>query len=85
VKAKAVAKKKQTLKRSAVFVVKGPKGKLAFKKVSGNKRITVSKTGVVTLKKLKKDTYTVKVRVTATGNANYKSTSKVVAIKFRVR
>lgn len=62
-------------------------GTLIFKKKSGNKKITISKGGKVTIKKkLRKGTYKIKVKVTAAGNSNYKSSStKTVTFKIRVK
>lgn len=63
------------------------KGKKTYKKSSGNARIKVdSKTGKLTVKKgLKKGTYKVKIKVTAAGDSNYKSSSKTVTAKVTVK
>jgi hypothetical protein len=66
-KARKLAKKK-TFKISATADL----GTAKFTKVSGNAKITVSKTGKVTVKKgLKKGSYNVKVKAVAKGTANY--------------
>ena len=88
VKFSAVKKKAQTLAVSKVitFSKKG-QGTLSYAKVSGNKKITINKkTGKVTVVKgLKKGTYSVKVKVKAGGNANYKASAyKPVTFKIKV-
>ncbi len=81
-----VKAKKTTFKKAKVFVVSKAKGTVTFKKTKGDKKITVSKAGKVTVKKgLKKGkTYTVKIKVTAKGTTAYKSMSKVVSFKVKV-
>ena len=84
--AKREKKKNLTVKRLAAIQIKKAKGKLTYKKLKGNKKITVAKSGTMTAKKdLKKNTYSVRVKVTAAGNSNYKSLSKTVTIKVKVR
>ena len=83
------AKKSQTLAVTKVisFTMKG-QGKMAYKKASGSKYITINKTtGKLTVKKgIAKGTYKVKVKVRAAGNANYKvSAWKSVTLKITVR
>lgn len=81
----AKSKKATTIKTAKAFKISKAQGKVTYKKSSGNKRITVSKKGVVTIKKgLKPATYSVKVKVTAAGNTNYKSASKIVTLKIKV-
>ena len=89
VKYSKLKKKAQTLKVSKVitFTKKG-QGTLSYKKSSGNKKITInSKTGKVTVKKgLKKGTYKIKVKVRASGNANYNASSwNTVTFKIKVK
>ena len=89
VKAKTVkgnSKKKTIVKKSKAFTVKKAPGKVTFKKIKGNKKITVSKTGKVTVKKgLKKGkTYTVKVRVTSAKTAKYAKITKTVKLKVKI-
>ena len=89
----AKANKKTSFKKSKVFKIKKAKGKVTFKKIKGkkktkyDKKISISKTGKLTVKKgLKKGkTYTVKVKVTAAGSTNYKSKSKTVKLKIKVQ
>lgn len=81
-----VKKKAQSVKASKAFTVKKAQGKLSYKKLSGSKKITVSKAGKVTVKKgTKKGTYKAKVKVTAAGNATYKSGSKTVTLAVKVK
>ena len=83
---KAKAKKKTVVKTKKAFNVKNAKGKVTYTKMSGNKKITVSKTGKVTVKKgLKKGkTYKVKVKVSTEGNASYLSAEKTVTLKVKI-
>lgn len=86
VKYSKVKKKDQTIKASKAFSVKNKQGKVTYKKKSGNKKITVSSSGKIKLKKgLKKGTYKVKVKVTDAGNDEYKSKSKTVTVKIKVK
>ena len=76
-------------KQKLTFKIKAAasgKGKLTFKKVKGNKKITVSKAGKVTVKKgLKKGTYKVRVKVSAAAKGNYKKAAKTVTVKVVVK
>ncbi len=88
VKFSALKKKAQTLAVSKVitFSKKG-QGTLTYAKSSGNKKITINKkTGKVTVAKgLKKGTYSVKVKIKAAGNANYKASAyKTVTFKIKI-
>ena len=83
-------KKKQIINTGKAFAVSGAQGKVTFKvskyDKKAKKRITVSKTGKVTVKKgLKKGLYKVKVKVMAAGNANYNAATKVVTLKVKVK
>lgn len=84
---KVRAKKNTVIAKKKAFKVTGNKGKVTFKKLKGNKKIKISKSGKITVKKgLRKGRiYTLKVRVTAAGDANYMAGSKAVALKIRVR
>lgn len=89
VKYSKVKKKNQVLAVSKVltFVDKG-QGKLTYAKVSGNSKILINKTtGAITVKKkLKKKTYTVKVKVMASGdNSCNPSGWKTVTFKIKVK
>ena len=81
--------KKKAVKVKVTKVVKFTKkgvGTLTYKKVKGNKKITINKkTGKVTIKKgLKKGNYKVKMKIKAKGNANYKpSAFKTITFKIK--
>ena len=87
VKYAKLKKANQTLKRTTVLSISKKQGTLTYKKTKGNSKITVAKkTGKITIKKgLKKGTYTVKIKVTASGNKNYKKGSKTVTFKIKVK
>lgn len=91
VKYKKLKKKAQTLSVFKVlsFTNRG-QGTLTYAKVSGSSKISINKTtGKITIKKKglkKKKTYSVKVKVMAAGNENYKpSTWKVVTFRIKVK
>ena len=89
VKFSKLKKKSQKLKVGKVvkFTKKG-QGTLTYKKVKGNKKITINKkTGKVTIKKsLKKGTYKVKMKIKAKGNSNYKASAfKTITFKIKVK
>jgi thioredoxin-related protein len=80
-----VKKKNQTVKAAKAFTVSGAKGAVTYKKVSGNKKITVAANGKITVKKkLKKGIYKVKVLITAAGDVNYESGSKEVTLTIKI-
>ena len=87
VKASKLKKKKQIIKRKKAFIIKNAEGKVTFRKKSGSKRLKINKkTGAITVKKgTKKGTYKMKVKVTAAGNQSYKTGSKTVTVKVRVK
>lgn len=82
VKFAKVKKAKQTVKS---ITVKAAQGKVTYAKTSG--KFAVNKTtGAVTVpKKTKKGTYTMKVKVTAAGNANYNKSVQTVTFKIKVK
>ena len=89
VKFSKLNKKAQKLKVTKVvrFTKKG-QGTLTYKKVKGNKKITINKrTGKVTIKKgLKKGTYKVRMKIKAKGNANYKASAyKTITFKIKIK
>lgn len=86
-KFKTLKKKNVTFARAKVLTISKNQGAVTYVKSSGNSKITINKkTGKVTVKKkLKKGTYSVKVKVTAAGNANYKALTKTVTFKVRVK
>ena len=82
--------KKKTQKLSLKKIIKTVKkgqGKITYTKVKGSKKILInSKTGKVTIKKgLKKGTHKIKIKVSAAGNDKYKSASKTVSVKIKVK
>ena len=81
---KKLKKKNQTFK--AITVSKA-QGTVTYQKTKGNSKFTVNKkTGKITVKKgTKKGTYTIKVKVSAKGNANYKALNKTVNVKITVK
>lgn len=86
IKASGIKKKSVMLMRSDVFTVKNEKGVVRFKKKSGSKNISISKAGVITVKKgTKKGTYKIKVIVTSAGNDAYAAGSKTVTVKIKVK
>ena len=93
IKVKTTSKtlKVATVKKKAQKIALGAsvnsKGKMSFKKVSGNKAITVNtKTGTLTVKKgLKKGTYKVKVQITSKATGSYNAGKKTVTVTVRVK
>nr|MCR5653506.1 hypothetical protein [Ruminococcus sp.] len=82
VKYSKVKSAKQTV--SAITVSKAV-GKVTYTKSSGSAYFTVSSSGKITVKKgTKKNTYTIKVKVTAAGSKNYKSKAKTVTVTIKV-
>ena len=86
VKYKTVRKKTQKFPKTKAFAVSKSKGKVTFHKLSGNKKIAVSSSGGVTVKKgLKKGTYRVKVRATDSGSAGFLAKSITVTLKVKIK
>ena len=88
VKRAKVKKKTQKLKNAKVIkTLKKGKGTITYKKVKGSKKIAISKkTGAVAVKKgLKKGTYSVKVKVRASGTKNYYAKTKTITFKVKVK
>lgn len=90
-KAKKLKKKDQKVSRGKVMVVRNAQGRVSYKLLSVSKskkkyfKIN-SRSGAVTVKKkLKKGTYTVRCRVSASGNADYKGGSRIVSFKITVK
>ena len=76
-------KKKQTFKIEA-----SAKGRITYKKISGDKRLTIGrKSGKVTIKKgsYEKKAYKLKVKITAASTSEYKKATKTFTIKIKVR
>ena len=90
VKAKTVAAKadkKTVIAKKKAFIVTNATGKVTFKKIEGNKKITVNKNGKIVVKKgLKKGkTYSVKVKVSAAGNNEVMAGTEIVTVKVKVK
>ena len=85
----ASAKKATTIKAAKAFKVtkNAGKGKVTYKKTSGNAKIVVASSGKVTVKKGLKagKTYTVKVKATSKATKNYKAKSATVTFKVKVK
>ena len=78
--------KKQTISASKIFKVSKAQGKVSYKKLSGSKNLTISKTGKITVKKgTKVGTYKIKVAITAAGNENYKAKTVNKTVKVKVK
>lgn len=89
VKYSKLKKRNQKLKitKAIRFKNKG-QGKLTYKKVKGNRKITINKkTGKITIKKgLKKGRYKLVIKVKAAGNNKYKaSAAKKVTVTIKVK
>ena len=84
---KAKAKKKTVIKKTKAFKITGAVGKVTFKKLSGSKKITITKAGKITVKKgLKKGkTYKLKVKIYVKGNSKYKSKTITKTIKIKIK
>ena len=81
-----VTVKSTSVKKNAKVKATAKFGKVTFKKVSGNKKIKVSKAGKVTVKKgLKKGTYKVKVKAAVAATDNYAGASATKTIKVVVK
>ena len=86
VKRSSLKKGKVKLSRAKVMNISSAKGKLSYKKLKGNKKITIDKSGRLIIKKgLGKGSYTVRIKVTAAGNNNYKKRSKTIRVRIRVK
>ena len=89
-KAKAVKLSAKVLKERSIefkpLTVKKAQGRVTYKMVSGSKSIVVNeKTGKVTAKKgCKKGSYSIRVKVTAKGTANYRALTKTLKLKVTV-
>ena len=88
-KASKLKKKAQTVKISKALTIKKAKGTKTFKITSKGKlkKIKINKkTGKITVPKgTKKGTYTIKIKVTAAGNNNYKKGTKTVKVKIKIK
>lgn len=83
-------KKTQVIAASKAFIVKGAQGDVRYKISARDKRakkkITVSRSGKVTVKKgLKPGKYRLEVMITAAGNDIYKPGSQIVTLTIKVK
>ena len=90
VTAKAKTVKAKKLKKSKVTVsaitVKNAKGKVTYKKLSGSKKLTLTKKGRIIVRKgTKKGAYNIKVRVLAKGTKTYAAKTVIKKIKIKVK
>lgn len=91
-KARKLKKKAQKISRSKVMTVSNAQGSLSYKLISVSRsrykkyfKVNSSNGTVTVKKKLKKGTYTIKCRVTASGNNEYKAMSRTVSFKITVK
>ncbi|SDB22295.1 hypothetical protein [Eubacterium oxidoreducens] len=83
---KAKLKNKKTTKKYTFKIGAASKTSVKVVKKSGNKKITVSSKGKVTVKKgIKAGTYKVKVKITAASSSKYKKATKTVTLKIKVK
>ncbi len=75
------------LARSKVIRLSGGQGTISFEKTKGSDNLKIDKnSGAVTIKKATgKGTYKMTVRVSASGDDNYKSASKTVTITVKIK
>ena len=87
VSASKLKKSARTIKINSLVRITNAQGKLTYKKLSGSSKFKINKTtGRVTVKKnTKKGTYRIKVNINASGNQNFKSASKTVTLKIKVK
>lgn len=95
VKYKKLRKKAQTVGRSKVMTVSNAQGKIAYslatvKRGKSTKykkyfKINATTGNVTVKKKLKKGTYTITCKVTATGDVEHKGATKTVTFKIKVK
>ena len=99
IKYKKLKKKTQTIPPGKAFAVSGAQGTVTYKLDSarkGSKKIKLSTarkyfkitegTGKIQVKKkLKKGTYTLKVKVSASGNESYEAASKTVTVTVKIK
>ena len=83
---KNVSVKTRYITRKTAMKITNAKGKVTYRKRSGNKKITINKsTGKITVKKgLKKGTYKFKVYVTASGTTRYKKKTVLRTVTIKV-
>ena len=87
IKYSVVKKKNVTIKRADAITVKKAKGTVTYSKISGPKKVSVSKKSgnIKIMKGLAKGTYKVKIKVKAAGTSTYKPGSKTVTVTIKVK
>lgn len=95
VKYKKLRKKAQTVTRSKVMTIGNAQGNIKYSLVSVKRgkskkykkyfKISTTSGNVTVKKKLKKGTYTITCKVTASGNDVYRSVTKTVSFKIKVK
>ena len=86
IKSSKIRKKAQSFAAKKIFMVSNAKGKVAYKKLSGNEKISVSSKGKITVKKgLKKGTYRIRVKVSAAGSIEYKASNKTITVIIKIK
>ena len=95
VKYKKLRKKAQTVTRSKVMTVSGAQGNVTYSLASVKRgkstkykkyfKINATTGNVTVKKKLKKGTYTITCKVAASGNDVYKTVTKTVSFKIKVK
>ena len=77
---------KEIIMSRAITITRRGQGTVIYSKSSGSNRLSVNKRiGVLIVEKgTKPGTYTAKIKVAASGNANYNSVTKTVTVKVIV-
>ena len=75
-----------TIARAKLIKMSGEQGSVEFEKASGSAKLKIAKaTGDVTVKKgTGKGSYKIRVKVTASGDENYKAATKYVTVKVKI-
>jgi hypothetical protein len=68
-----------------VIIVKDAIGTIRYTKIKGSSKITIKKDKITVRKGTRKGTYSIKVRVTATGNKYYRGKSQDIQLTVNVR
>lgn len=87
VKRSKVKKKKQSVSGRKIFEITNAQGNISYYKMGGSSKLSINRaTGTITVKKgTKKGTYSITVRVSASGNVRYKAGSRSGRIKIKVK
>ena len=86
IKRSKLKKKPKTIAAGKAVSVSGANGTVSYHKVRGSKKLSISSTGTVKVKKKTgKGTYKMIVRVSASGDSNHYSASKNVTVTVKVR